>query len=181
MPWDQDYGRHYLVLMAEGRCAVELFPSERIISMRRSLEKTSMTDNLTDQTIANIVQTWRGGEHRLAGRRASELVFGAGKTPNQKIVDQLSEECPGIGEFISAPEVPVNWVNADRPAFKTDEDYSNKSPDSSKADQDAIDKTLEAGRKRSEQAPDDQNLTGSTKLNPEETPVAAPKGKPGKK
>jgi hypothetical protein len=139
-----------------------------------------MTDNLTDQTIANIVQTWRGGEHRLAGRRASELVFGASKTANQKLVDQLSEECPGIGEFISAPEVPVNWVSADRPQYK-EPDEANKSPDSSKADQNAIDKTLEAGRKRSEQAPDDQNLTGSTKLNPSEDPVAEPKGKPGKK
>lgn len=139
-----------------------------------------MTDNLTDQTIASIVNQWRGGEHRLAGRRASELVFGASKTANQKIVDQLSEECPGIGEFISAPEVPVNWVSADRPQYK-EPDVSNKSPESSKADQDAIDKTLEAGRKRSEQAPADQNLTGSTKMNPDEGPASQPTGKPGKK
>lgn len=140
-----------------------------------------MTDtSTTDQTIANIIQTWKGGEHRLAGRRASELAFGNSKTPNQKIIDQLQEECPGIGEFISAPEVPVNWVSADRPQFK-EPDASNKSPDSSKADQNAIDKTLEAGRKRSEKAPDDQNLTGSTKLNPEEGPASAPTGKPGKK
>lgn len=139
-----------------------------------------MTDNLTDQTIASIVNQWRGGEHRLAGRRASELVFGNSKTANQKLTDQLLEECPGIGEFISAPETPVNWVNADRPEFK-EPDESNKSPDSSKADQDAIDKTLEAGRKRSEQAPEDQNLTGSTKMNPDEGPATAPTGKPGKK
>lgn len=139
-----------------------------------------MTDNLTDQTIENIVQTWKGGEHRLAGRRASELAFGSGKTANQAVVDKLQEECPGIGEFISVPEVPVNWVSADRPQYQ-EPDESNKSPDSSKRDQNAIDAKLAAGRKRSEQAPDDQNLTGSTKLNPEETPVAAPKGKPGKK
>ena len=133
-----------------------------------------------EAVISSIVTQWRGGEHRLAGRRASELAFGSGKTANQKVVDQLSEECPGIGEFISAPEVPINWVSADRPQYK-EPDESNESPDSSKADQDAIDKTLEAGRKRSEAAPADQNLTGSTKMNPEETPVAAPTGKPGKK
>jgi len=133
-----------------------------------------------EAVISSIVTQWRGGEHRLAGRRASELAFGNSKTPNQKIVDQLQEECPGIGEFISAPEVPVNWVSADRPQFK-EPDVSNKSPDSSKADQNAIDKTLEAGRKRSEKAPDDQNLTGSTKLNPDEGPASAPTGKPGKK
>lgn len=140
-----------------------------------------MTDTSTDNTIAAIIQTWKGGEHRLAGRRASELAFGNSKTPNQKVLDELMAECPGIGEFISAPEVPVNWVNADRPEFKTDEDFSNKSPDSSKADQDAIDKTLEAGRKRSEKAPDEQNLTGSTKMNPDEGPTAKPTGKPDKK
>lgn len=139
-----------------------------------------MTDNLTDQTVASIVNQWRGGEHRLAGRRASELVFGNSKTPNQKVLDELMEECPGIGEFISAPEVPVNWVPADRPEYHRGEDFANKSPDSSKADQDAIDKTLEAGRKRSEKAPDEQNLTGSTKMNPDEGPTAKPTGKPGK-
>jgi len=139
-----------------------------------------MTDTPTDNTIEAIIQTWKGGEHRLSGRRASELAFGNSKTPNQKVLDRLMEECPGIGEFISAPEAPVNWVPADRPQYK-ETDESNKSPDSSKADQDAIDKTLEAGRKRSEKAPDDQNLTGSTKLNPSEQPVSTSAGKPGKK
>ncbi|TRD03809.1 hypothetical protein FJV76_14325 [Mesorhizobium sp. WSM4303] len=138
-----------------------------------------MTDNLTNQTIDAIVQTWKGGEHRLAGRRASELAFGNSKTANQQIVDRLNEECPGIGEFISAPEVPVNWVSADRPQYQ-EPGESNKSPDSSKDDQNAIDAKLAAGRKRSEKAPEDQNLTGSTKMNPDERPVAAPKGKPGK-
>ena len=139
-----------------------------------------MTDTLTDQTIAAVIQTWKGGEHRLAGRRASELAFGNSKTPNAAITKRLEDECPGIGEFISAPEVPVNWVSADRPQNKEPE-TSNKSPDSSKADQDAIDKTLEAGRKRSEQAPADQDLTGSTKMNPPEGPDKAPARNPAKK
>jgi hypothetical protein len=143
------------------------------------METKFMTDTSTDSTIAAIVQTWKGGEHRLAGRRASELAFGSSKTANQAIVDRLSEECPGIGEFISAPEVPVNWVSADRPQYKEPE-TSNKSPDSSKADQDAIDAKLAAGRKRSEKAPADQDLTGSTKMSPDEAPAAKPSGKPGK-
>lgn len=138
-----------------------------------------MTDNLTDNAIDSIVTQWRGGEHRLAGRRASELAFGNSKTPNQKIVDKLNEECPGIGEFISAPEVPVNWVSADRPQYQ-EPDTANKSPESSKADQNAIDAKLEAGRKRSAKAPVDQDLTGSTKMNPDEGPAKAPTGKPGK-
>jgi len=139
-----------------------------------------MTDNLTDSAIDSIVTQWRGGEHRLAGRRASELAFGNSKTPNADITKRLEDECPGIGEFISVPEVPVNWVSADRPQYK-EPDSSNKSPDSSKADQDAIDAKLAAGRKRSEQAPDDQNLTGSTKMNPPEGPDKAPTGSPVKK
>ncbi|WP_312809337.1 hypothetical protein [Agrobacterium cavarae] len=129
----------------------------------------------------SIVRQWNGGERRLAGARASELVYGGSNEPDEDIVEQLRKDLPGIQEYLSAPasgaivnHVPDHGGNplSDQPEAETDGD-ANKSSEQAQDEQNAIDKTLEKGRKaRAKANKDDGNTSAgelvSTKLNPDE-------------
>lgn len=56
-----------------------------------------------EQAFRSIEKQWNGGEHKLAGARASELVYGASTTMNEALFDELREKLPGIERYISAP------------------------------------------------------------------------------
>lgn len=125
----------------------------------------------------SIVTQWNGGERTLAGARASELVYGAGKKPNQKLLDQLAEEIPGVERYISAPNsgVVVDTIQDDTgnplstlPEVNQGEGGQNQSSDQAKAEQNAIDDVLKAGREARENKQDERedNPLGSTELNP---------------
>ena len=122
------------------------------------------------QAFDNIVNTWNGGERVLAGARASELVYGASKKPNQQILDALIEEIPGVREYISAPVsgVVTEMIGQDASPQAVEVEEKNKSPESSKRDQDKIDEALAPGREAREKAADGKNVLGSTELNPPE-------------
>jgi hypothetical protein len=138
-----------------------------------------MTKVDNDKVIAHIKQTFDGGERTLAGKRASEFIFGASKKPNEKLQEAVVERIPGIAEYIVAPasppveNVPDHGGNplSDQPEAKAPAmGESNLSSQKGKEEQNAIDKALEPGRKQREKANVDKDLdhTGSTKLNPGE-------------
>lgn len=124
-----------------------------------------------------VVQTWNGGEHVLAGARASELVYGAGNKPNQAILDKLIEAIPGVERYISAPQSGVVTTQvgeqsgdplATQPENR-DQNLAgrNQSSDAAKAEQNSVDAALKAGRDAREKALDGgDNPLGSTELNP---------------
>lgn len=126
--------------------------------------------------LESIVTQWSGGERVLAGARASELVYGKGKKPNQKTLDELMERAPGIEKYISAPNsgVVVDTIpdesgvpNSRLPEANQTQAGQNQSSDAAKAEQNEVDQALEAGRKAREDAThDDKNILGSTELNP---------------
>ncbi|MBB3594380.1 hypothetical protein FHX08_004784 [Rhizobium sp. BK529] len=147
-----------------------------------------------EQAFKSIIRQWNGGEHRLAGARASELVYGAGNKLNEKLFDELREEIPGIERYISAPSSgavveTVSDQGGDPLAVQPENrkeatDASNLSSDEGKDQQNAIDKKLEPGRKAREKAAGaktgDKKGKGSagdvvsTKLNPDpQNPTAA--------
>lgn len=136
-----------------------------------------------DKVITSIQRQFRGGEHRLAGQRASEFIYASGKA-NQKLSDKVIEAIPGIERYISAPEVGNTFVGdeggnplATQPENRTDgADATNLSTDKAIAEQNAIDKKLEKGRatrvkKQAEQAKqeaaDQVGGEDATKLNPD--------------
>ncbi|MBW9076939.1 hypothetical protein JNB84_03160 [Rhizobium pusense] len=135
------------------------------------------------QAYESIKLQWNGGERRLAGARASELVFGASRKPDEKLRDQLREELPGIEQYISAPaggavveQVPDEGGNplTNQPQSKESAtDKPNLSSDKAKAEQKAVDKVLEPGRKARAKASANKDGKGSageivsTKLNPD--------------
>jgi len=135
------------------------------------------------QAYESIVRQWNGGERRLAGARASELVFGASRKPDEKLLDQLREEIPGIEQFISAPDggavveqVPDEGGNplTNQPQSKESATGApNLSSEKAKDEQNAVDKVLEPGRKaraKSAAKKDGETAAGeivSTKLNPD--------------
>lgn len=138
-----------------------------------------MTKVDNDKVIAHIKQTFDGGERTLAGKRASEFIFGASKKPNEKLQEAVVERIPGIAEYIVAPSgppvenVPDHGGNplSDQPEAKAPAmGEANLSDNRGKAEQNAIDKAIEPGRKQREKADIDKDLdhTGSTKLNPGE-------------
>lgn len=130
--------------------------------------------------LESIVTQWNGGERVLAGARASELVYGKGKKPNQKILDELMERVPGIEKYISAPNsgVVVDTIpdesgvpNSRLPEANQTQAGQNLSSETAKEEQDSVDKVLEPGRKAREEANDDgKTILGSTELNPSDTP-----------
>lgn len=133
--------------------------------------------NVEEQAYHSIVQQWKGGEHRLAGARASELVYQGNNEPNEKILDRLMKDAEGIERYISAPAsgVVVETVpeQSGQPLARQPENRQNatgepnQSSEPEKAKQDRIDKTLEPGRKARAKASDGEpNEIGSTKLNP---------------
>lgn len=135
------------------------------------------------QAYESIVRQWNGGERRLAGARASELVFGASRKPDEKLLDQLREELPGIEQFISAPEggavveqVPDEGGNPLTKQPQNKESATGKpnlSSEKAKKEQRAVDKVLEPGRKaRAKAAGKTEGKQGageivSTKLDPD--------------
>lgn len=128
-------------------------------------------DNFTDQESAfsNVIQTFKGGERKLAGARASELIYGAGKKPNQKIQDQLLEEIPELKDYISAPVSGLVVDTVQDTGYTPDETPSNLSGEQAKEEQDAIDKVLQPGRDaRNKHREADDDTVGDTKLNPSE-------------
>ena len=139
---------------------------------------TPKTD--TDKAVRNIIQTWKGGERKLAGARASELVYGSGNKPNDKLLNQIAEDCPGIREYITAPRdrpvenVPDHGGNPNVPDQQNtaSETKSNQSSEKAKDEQDA----LAPGRAQR----GDVGELGSTKVNPAGSDQE-PKGKAGKR
>lgn len=134
------------------------------------------------QAVESIVRQWNGGEHRLAGARASELVYGNSRKMDEKLFDQIREEVPGIERYISAPEggAVVDQVGDEggNPLSNQPENgkeatgASNLSSRKAKKEQNAVDKVLEPGRKARAKAAektggDDASDIGSTKLNPD--------------
>ncbi|MCH4546846.1 hypothetical protein MK632_13785 [Rhizobium changzhiense] len=140
-----------------------------------------------EQAFKSIVRQWDGGEHRLAGARASELLYGAGNKLNEKLFDELREKIPGIERYISAPAggavvETVSDQGGDPLAVQPENrkeatGASNLSSEAAKDQQDKIDKKLEPGRKARAKAAGsasaDKKGKGpagdivSTKLNPD--------------
>lgn len=145
---------------------------------------TSSKTEATDKAVRSIVQQWKGGERMLAGARASELVYGSGNKANDKLLDQIAEDAPGIREYITAPKgrpvenVPDHGGNPNVPDQQNTQSQtaSNQSSDKAKDEQKVIDDALAPGREQRETAGE----LGSTKLNPTGSDKA-PKGKAGKK
>ncbi len=141
------------------------------------MEIKPMTD-IQDKVIESIVQQWEGGEHMLAGQRASELVFGASNKMNQKLYDKVLEKVPGIERYVVAPSQPPVENVPDEGGYplsrqpeharEASTGASNASGSRAKTEQDAIDAALAPGRN----ARNAENAsTGSTKLNPEGSDV----------
>lgn len=125
----------------------------------------------TQKAVRSIVQQWKGGEHRLSGARASELVFGKSNKANQDILEALVEGAPGIEKYIVAPSQPPvdnvpdegGYPLSNQPeAVALQGEQQNLSSDAAKDEQNAIDDTLAPGR----EARGDVGDLGSTELNP---------------
>jgi len=152
------------------------------------------TEDTNENAIRTVVKQFRGGEHAMAGQRAAQLVYGGKAKPNQNLLDRIIEAAPGIERYISAPDaaVPLPEDQGGNPLATQPENdpeqnnASNMSSDKAKAEQDAVDKKLEAGRKRAEKAAakkaaddaaKDVGTGEATKLNPEEA-TGDPSGNP---
>jgi len=131
--------------------------------------------SIEERTIQSIVKQFRGGEHKLAGQRASELVYESAKI-NDALLDKIKSEAPGIERYVSAPENPIEIVEdqggnplSTQPENTADATgATNVSTDKARKEQDAIDKRLAKGRER-RVAKDGEQKTGgddATKLNP---------------
>lgn len=125
-----------------------------------------MNDN-QQKAFDSIVQTWRGGERKLAGARASELIYGAGKTPNKEMQTRLLEELPGIGDYISAPNSGVVVDTVQDKGYEPETTPANLSSDEAKEEQNAVDDVLKPGREKREEKRGTDTV-GSTELNPPE-------------
>lgn len=127
-----------------------------------------------DTAVRSIVKQWNGGERKLAGARASELVYGAGNKLDEKLLEQIKADAQGIEQFIVPPSAaPVTQVadesgdpNSPQPEAREKSDgASNASGDDAKDEQDAVDEVLEPGREQ--RTGEGADEIGSTKLNPE--------------
>jgi len=128
-------------------------------------------NEIQQKAFDNIINTWSGGERVLAGARASELIYGAGKKPNQKIQDELLEQIPDLGKYLSAPAsgVVTEMIGQDASPQAIDVEEKNKSTEATKREQNKIDDALAPGREAREKALDgEDNPLGSTELNPPE-------------
>lgn len=130
--------------------------------------------SVKSDAIDSIVQQWNGGEHVLAGARASELIFGSSKKADEKVQKELVDAAPGIERYITAPtSSPVTQVDdqGGNPMARQPENReeatgeSNVSNQEGKDEQDRIDAQLADGRKAREEAGAEGEI-GSTKLNP---------------
>lgn len=129
-----------------------------------------MTDNVTERAVESIVQQWNGGEHILAGKRASELVYGAGAKPNQKLLGDITQKATGIEQFIKPPKDGAVEEIGSATETGPDAPYpSNVSSEQAKDEQDEVDARLKAGREAREKAeakPVAPEPGNSTRLNP---------------
>ncbi len=135
-------------------------------------QRYAIMTEVQDNAIRSIVKQWKGGEHMLAGARASELIYGKGKKPNQKIYDAILEEVPGIAAYVTAPNEPPVTQVPDQGGYplavqpentESATGASNGSTDEAKDEQKEIDDQLKPGREAREDA---GNSLGSTMLNP---------------
>lgn len=142
-----------------------------------------------EQAFKSIERQWNGGEHKLAGARASELVYGASKNPDEKLLAELTESIPGIERYIIAPAtgsiIETVPEQSGDPMARQPENRaeaigaSNLSSDAAKDEQKAVDRKLKPGREArakaaNEQGRDTPSEVVSTKLNPDpQNPTAA--------
>lgn len=149
----------------------------------------STTSSIQNDAVRSIVQQWSGGEHKLAGARASELVYGKSDKPDERLMQRLMEDAPGIERYITAPAVarPIDQV-PDQGGNKTVRQpensgeaigASNLSAQPAKEEQNRIDDVLADGREARAKA-GNADVLGSTELNPEGSDQA-PKGTTGKR
>ncbi len=113
-----------------------------------------------DKVVRNIVRTFAGGEHVLAGARASEWIYGSGKKPDQAKLDRLKREgALGIERYIAPPKDGITdtvseqsgYPLATQPENRADATGpSNVSSEAGKAEQNVIDDALAAGRNQRE-------------------------------
>jgi hypothetical protein len=138
-----------------------------------------------DAAIRNIVRTWSGGEHVLAGKRASDLLYGKGKTLNEKMLERLKAEgALGIERYIAPPSgeaVETVGEESGYPLSTQPENRdagcgaSNASSEAAKDEQDAIDKVTEPGRSQRQNPeesavnPEGSDIDPSTKTKAEQT------------
>jgi hypothetical protein len=142
--------------------------------------------NIDDKVVRSIVQQWNGGEHMLAGARASEAIYGAGDKPDRDLYAAIVEEIPGITKYVVVPkEVPVTQVpdEGGYPLTSQPENMpeatgaSNLSSEKAKDEQDAIDEALAPGREARQESIGTTEL-GSTEMNPPASNVPATDAKP---
>lgn len=135
----------------------------------------SSKSEIQNDAVRSIVQQWNGGEHKLAGARASELVYGKSNKPNPDLMIVLMDEAPGIERYITAPTLePIEQVpdqggtaGARQPENRPEaEGASNLSSAEGKREQDRVDDALAEGREAREKAGKTGSLV-STKLNPD--------------
>jgi hypothetical protein len=136
---------------------------------RRDEAAIANDDNLSpeDKAIRNIVRTWAGGEHVLAGARASELIYGKGNKANDKLLERLKAEgAQGIERYVAPPSAEMTTMVDDQsgnPLATQPENRpeavspSNASSDAGRAEQNELDKVFQPGR--------------SQRQNPEETAI----------
>lgn len=132
--------------------------------------------DIDERALESVVKQFRGGEHALAGKRASQLVYGKSKKPNQAFLDRLTSEAPGIERYISAEGVtpPASDQGGNPLATQPENDptqnnASNLSSDQAKSEQDEIDEHLSKGRDKQEEKAEgnDEADVVDTRLNPE--------------
>lgn len=58
-------------------------------------------------TVESIIRQWAGGEHRLAGERASELVYEESAVLNGALLSQIRDGAPDIDAYLVAPVAAV--------------------------------------------------------------------------
>lgn len=72
---------------------------------------STKTETEADRTIRTIARQWRGGEHVMAGKRASQFIA---STPDDGLLERVKAEIPGIERYLSAPVI-TDADQADEP------------------------------------------------------------------
>lgn len=141
-----------------------------------------------EAAVQSIIKQWNGGERKLAGARASELVYGASNTLDEKLLEEIKAGATGIEQFVVPPSAPSVTKVADesgdpgspQPEARRNADgASNMSSDDAKADQNAVDDVLKPGREQ--RTGEAAGEIGSTELNPDGSDRFAADDKPKSK
>lgn len=160
--------------MAKNNDITKRSSDEEVVVTGRPLVEGTQFSSEEEHAIDSIITVWNGGERMLAGARASELIYGKGKKPNQKIMDKLTKEIPGVERYISAPNsgVVVDTIMDDSgspastlPEAHQSEGGENQSSEQAKDEQNKVDDALKAGREARKET-GEENPLGSTALNP---------------